>query len=53
MKMKCIPPQGKRGKPDTQVGEDEEYTKVNPAKFSKLATVFQVRLDNPVIGKYI
>jgi len=32
---------GKRGKPDTQVGEDEEYTKVNPAKFSKLATVFQ------------
>ncbi|XP_050692902.1 acetyl-CoA acetyltransferase, mitochondrial-like [Eriocheir sinensis] len=32
---------GKRGKPDTVVGEDEEYKKVNPEKFTKLATVFQ------------
>merc|ERR1712209_387346 len=32
---------GKRGKPSTFVTEDEEYTKVNFDKFSKLATVFQ------------
>jgi len=32
---------GKRGKPDTVVATDEEFTKVNPDKFSKLATVFQ------------
>lgn len=33
--------QGKRGKPDTIVSEDEEFKKVNPDKFRKLATVFQ------------
>merc|ERR1711892_54901 len=32
---------GKRGKPSTFVTEDEEYKKVNFAKFDKLATVFQ------------
>jgi len=32
---------GKRGKPSTFVLEDEEYTKANFDKFSKLATVFQ------------
>merc|ERR1711892_1002749 len=32
---------GKRGKPSTFVREDEEYKKVNFAKFDKLATVFQ------------
>ncbi|MCL4130459.1 UNVERIFIED_CONTAM: hypothetical protein GTU68_053677 [Idotea baltica] len=32
---------GKRGKPDTVVDEDEEFKKVNEAKFRKLATVFQ------------
>merc|ERR1711970_213818 len=32
---------GKRGKPSTFVSEDEEYKKVNFAKFDKLATVFQ------------
>jgi len=32
---------GKRGKPDTVISEDEEYKKVNFAKFAKLATVFQ------------
>jgi len=32
---------GKRGRPDTVVSKDEEFTKVNPDKFSKLATVFQ------------
>ncbi|KAG0729266.1 Acetyl-CoA acetyltransferase, mitochondrial [Chionoecetes opilio] len=32
---------GKRGKADTVVAEDEEYKKVNPQKFNKLATVFQ------------
>jgi len=32
---------GKRGKPSTFVTEDEDYKKVNVAKFSNLATVFQ------------
>jgi len=32
---------GRRGKPSTFVSEDEEFKKVNFAKFSKLATVFQ------------
>merc|ERR1712110_524691 len=31
---------GKRGKPDTVVEIDEEYTKANPAKFSKLRPAF-------------
>ena len=35
---------GKRGKPSTVINEDEEYKKVNVAKFKKLATVFQVSL---------
>ena len=35
---------GKRAKPSTVINEDEEYKKVNIAKFKKLATVFQVSL---------
>ena len=36
-------PAKRRGKPPTVVAEDEEYKNVNPEKFKKLATVFQVR----------
>uniref|UniRef100_A0A2P2I1D1 Acetyl-CoA acetyltransferase n=1 Tax=Hirondellea gigas TaxID=1518452 RepID=A0A2P2I1D1_9CRUS len=32
---------GKRGKPDTIVQKDEEFTKINKDKFRNLATVFQ------------
>lgn len=32
---------GKRGKPDTVIATDEEYKRVDFAKFPKLATVFQ------------
>lgn len=32
----------KKGKPDLILNEDEEYKKVDFAKFSKLNTVFQV-----------
>ena len=35
-------PAKRKGKPPTVVKEDEEYKNVNPEKFKKLATVFQV-----------
>ena len=35
-------PAKRRGKPPSVVAEDEEYKNVNPEKFKKLATVFQV-----------
>ena len=39
-------PAKRRGKPPTVVTEDEEYKNVNPEKFKKLATVFQVRIKD-------
>ena len=38
-------PAKRRGKPPTVVAEDEEYKNVNPEKFKKLATVFQVLIQ--------
>ena len=35
-------PAKRRGKPPAVVTEDEEYKNINPEKFKKLATVFQV-----------
>lgn len=41
MNKKLVVIPGKRGKPDTTISVDEEYTRFNEGKFGKLRAVFK------------